>query len=395
MDPARNLQRRRTTSQLEFSSIPEEIIARPLQRMSSQPGSTSTPKPAVKQTSTLTCYRDDLQLTLDTSPFEPPSQHTPITPSVSIADSAFHEDGLDLDDELPTSFLSDDQSDLSDSDSGFSGSGNRDSSSASDNWDLRRRSTSMVEAKDQTYRKLREELMRAQKELQLKDQECGKLERVREQMEQELEELTASLFEEANKMVQDANVKRMHTEKLLNEAQSSIDVLNAEVSALKALVLTSTPSEPNRHLHPQIDRKSKEAPAESGIAKKLSFKKTHKRSTSHHITKSSADFEFDPTTPAPGPPAVTKITDSESFDCFVSWRENPVLSHDSPFISRLLTEDIIPCVSFANKQMSEQLVVKCENNNILIEPLPSSSQAKRLQPSVNCTLTSATSGRVY
>lgn len=134
MDPARNLQRRRTTSQLEFSSIPEEIIARPLQRMSSQPGSTSTPKPAVKQTSTLTCYRDDLQLTLDTSPFEPPSQHTPITPSVSIADSAFHEDGLDLDDELPTSFLSDDQSDLSDSDSGFSGSGNRDSSSASDNW---------------------------------------------------------------------------------------------------------------------------------------------------------------------------------------------------------------------------------------------------------------------
>ena len=53
----------------------------------------------------------------------------------------------------------------------------------------------MVEYKDQTYRKLKEELMRAQGELQLKDQECGKLERVRDQMEQELEELTASLFE--------------------------------------------------------------------------------------------------------------------------------------------------------------------------------------------------------
>lgn len=53
----------------------------------------------------------------------------------------------------------------------------------------------MVEAKDQTYRKLKDELMRAQEELQLKDQECGKLERVRDQMEQELEELTASLFE--------------------------------------------------------------------------------------------------------------------------------------------------------------------------------------------------------
>lgn len=53
----------------------------------------------------------------------------------------------------------------------------------------------MVEAKDQTYRKLKEELLRAQTELQLKDKECGKLERVREQMEEELEELTASLFE--------------------------------------------------------------------------------------------------------------------------------------------------------------------------------------------------------
>ena len=37
-----------------------------------------------------------------------------------------------------------------------------------------------------------------------------------------------------------------------------IEVLNAEVQALKELVLTSTPSEPNRHLHPQIDRKAKE-----------------------------------------------------------------------------------------------------------------------------------------
>ena len=61
--------------------------------------------------------------------------------------------------------------------------------------DLRRRSTSMVEAKEQTYNKLREELLRVQGELQLKDKECGKLERVRDQMENELEELTASLFE--------------------------------------------------------------------------------------------------------------------------------------------------------------------------------------------------------
>lgn len=34
-----------------------------------------------------------------------------------------------------------------------------------------------------------------------------------------------------------------------------VDGLQTEVAALKALVITSTPSKPNRHLHPQLDRK--------------------------------------------------------------------------------------------------------------------------------------------
>ena len=46
------------------------------------------------------------------------------------------------------------------------------------------------------------------------------------------------------------------------------------------------------------------APEGSSIVKKLSFKKTHKRSTSHHITKANAaDFVFDATKPAPEPPS--------------------------------------------------------------------------------------------
>lgn len=79
-------------------------------------------------------------------------------------------------------------------------------------------------------------------------------------------------------MVRDANVKRAAAEKQLTEAQgkvcvtlfwdhlsflnhlfffllrraSQIDVLQAEVTALKTLVLTSTPSSPNRQLHPQL-----------------------------------------------------------------------------------------------------------------------------------------------
>lgn len=85
-------------------------------------------------------------------------------------------------------------------------------------------------------------------------------------------------------MVHEANVKQAAAEKQLKEAQGKvgglmmepkgsretillpsrcsckcdpstpvqIDVLQAEVTALKALVLTSTPSSPNRQLHPQL-----------------------------------------------------------------------------------------------------------------------------------------------
>lgn len=54
-----------------------------------------------------------------------------------------------------------------------------------------------------------------------------------------------------------------------------IDVLEAELGGLKTLVLTSTPSSPNKHLHPQIDM-----PKEKKTSKP--FWKTHRRSTSHH-----------------------------------------------------------------------------------------------------------------
>ncbi|XP_033612666.1 guanine nucleotide exchange factor for Rab-3A isoform X12 [Fukomys damarensis] len=107
---------------------------------------------------------------------------------------------------------------------------------------------------------LREELRRAQKELKLKDAECERLCRVREQLERELEELTASLFEEAHRMVREANVKQAAAEKRLKEARGKIDMLQAEVTALKTLVITSTPASPNHELHPQLQSPTKAGP---------------------------------------------------------------------------------------------------------------------------------------
>ncbi|CAB1331814.1 unnamed protein product [Coregonus sp. 'balchen'] len=104
--------------------------------------------------------------------------------------------------------------------------------------------SSSLEIREKGTEILREQLDAAQKELKLKDKECERLSQVRDKLEQELEELTASLFEEAHRMVREANVKQAAAEKQLKEAQGKIDVLQAEVSAL--MVLTSTPSSPNR-----------------------------------------------------------------------------------------------------------------------------------------------------
>ncbi|NP_001365790.1 guanine nucleotide exchange factor for Rab-3A isoform 6 [Mus musculus] len=82
---------------------------------------------------------------------------------------------------------------------------------------------------------LKEELYKAQKELKLKDEECERLCKVRAQLEQELEELTASLFEEAHKMVREANMKQATSEKQLKEAWGKVDTtLFAEFQAWRA-----------------------------------------------------------------------------------------------------------------------------------------------------------------
>ena len=66
-------------------------------------------------------------------------------------------------------------------------------------------------------------------------------------MDQELEGLTTSLFEEANKTVFEANFTCASSEKKLYETQLKLNGLQAEVDALKLLVLLSTPSNPGNH----------------------------------------------------------------------------------------------------------------------------------------------------
>ncbi|XP_068163186.1 rab-3A-interacting protein isoform X2 [Antennarius striatus] len=132
----------------------------------------------------------------------------------------------------------------------------------------RLRSPSVMEVREKGNERLKEELAKAQRELLLKDEECERLSKVRDQLGQELEELTASLFQEAHKMVREANVKQANAEKQLKEALGKIDVLQAEVQALKTLVLSS-PTSPVGELPPA-----------GGGGAKTPFRKGHSRNKS-------------------------------------------------------------------------------------------------------------------
>ncbi|XP_032270976.1 guanine nucleotide exchange factor for Rab-3A isoform X5 [Phoca vitulina] len=224
---------------------------------------------------------------------------------------------------------------------------------------LRLRSSSM-EIREKGSEFLKEELHKAQKELKLKDEECERLSKVREQLERELEELTASLFEEAHRMVREANMKQAASEKQLKEARGKIDMLQAEVSALKTLVLTSTPASPNRELHPQLLSPTKAGP-----------RKGHLRHKSTGSTLCPA------VCPAAGHTLTLdkegKEVDTTLFAEFQAWRESPTLDKTCPFLERVYREDVGPCLDFTMQELSALVRAAVEDNTLTIEPVASQS----------------------
>ncbi|XP_061825626.2 guanine nucleotide exchange factor for Rab-3A isoform X2 [Nerophis lumbriciformis] len=209
---------------------------------------------------------------------------------------------------------------------------------------------------------LREQLDAAKRELKLKDKECERLSQVRNQLEQELEELTASLFEEAHKMVREANVKQAASEKQLKEAQGKIDVLQAEVTVLKSLVLTSTPSSPNPQLHTQL-----QLPVAWGAHKMIAG----------HTRNKSVNGSY------PSPPGSSETSsvslqtmvkedseiDSVLFAEFLMWKEKPSLDRSSALMSRIYREEITPSLSFTRSELSQLVQSAVENNSLTIEPV--------------------------
>ncbi|XP_048405029.1 rab-3A-interacting protein isoform X2 [Stegostoma tigrinum] len=212
------------------------------------------------------------------------------------------------------------------------------------------RSPFVLEVREKGYERLKEELAKAQRELKLKDEECERLSKVRDQLGQELEELTASLFEEAHKMVREANVKQAAAEKQLKEAQGKIDVLQAEVAALKTLVQSSSPTSPTKELQPNA---------------KAPFKKGHVRNKSTSAMASSSQ-ELNVMQPIVRD---CKEVDSLLFGEFKAWKEEPTIDRTCCFLDRIYKEDIYPCLTFAKSEMASMILEAVEGNTLSIEPV--------------------------
>lgn len=215
----------------------------------------------------------------------------------------------------------------------------------------RLRSPSVMEVREKGYERLKEELAKAQRELKLKDEECERLSKVRDQLGLELEELTASLFEEAHKMVREANVKQATAEKQLKEALGKIDVLQAEVAALKTLVLSTSPTSPCLELPPGA---------------KAAFKKGHTRNKSTSSAMLGSQQEMSATQPIV---RESKEVDALLFSEFKAWKEEPTLDKSCFFLERIYREDIFPCLTFSKSELGSAILEAVERNTLSVEPV--------------------------
>ncbi|EGD73663.1 hypothetical protein PTSG_12304 [Salpingoeca rosetta] len=110
--------------------------------------------------------------------------------------------------------------------------------SNSDTWLLARarRQASKDHNKALAYWRLEKEYRLVKDKLVAKAEECDSLAQYKEQLTREMDDLTESLFEEAHKMVRTAKEEAVRAEKRHIEAASKVEMLTAEVSALKTIV---------------------------------------------------------------------------------------------------------------------------------------------------------------
>ncbi|XP_065050971.1 guanine nucleotide exchange factor for Rab-3A-like [Rhopilema esculentum] len=221
--------------------------------------------------------------------------------------------------------------------------------------------------KEAAFLKLRQELARAHQELRKRDEECKKLSSVRDDLDKEVEDLTASLFEEAHKMVTDAKTKQASAEMQLKEAQMKMDGLEAEVAALKLLVITSTPSNPGKKGH-------RRSPSADQICSDCQ--------TYHSVVDGTRSEDSWDVIEIENEKEVDRLAHRE----FVSWLEKHCPLNEHPFLETIERLDVIPCLQFQNQELSFDILKAIKDNSLIIEPIPGSQRTRRCSLSKSSVL---------
>ena len=129
--------------------------------------------------------------------------------------------------------------------------------------------------------------------------------------------------------------------------------METEVSALKTLVITSTPSMPNKHLHPHIGshhnhnhRLSTEG-AESAPSSPCKDRSLNSLSEHEHEHRS-----IDPVLRAE----------------YLAWKKAPTMSSSNIFLARIYKEDVDPCLDFPAKFLSLAVRQAIHDNILCLSP---------------------------
>ncbi|CAF3090610.1 unnamed protein product [Rotaria socialis] len=211
------------------------------------------------------------------------------------------------------------------------------------------------------------ELQRVKEDLKSKDIEIQRAHEIRENTDREIEDLTASLFESAHSMVEQAKYAQANAEQKLKTANQTVDALVLEntqlkksVSELKEIINNCRSSLiPNRSSPVTSVLSSTEQQPESSI-RRIVREKLHKRSSSDlQQSLSSIDISTK---------MDTNVVDTVLLREFARWEEKPLIGCDSSaFMHRIYSEDILPCLTFPNADLSSRILTAIEQNDVTME----------------------------
>ncbi|VDK17538.1 unnamed protein product [Anisakis simplex] len=225
---------------------------------------------------------------------------------------------------------------------------------------------------------LERELNAAQHSIAEKDAKCSRLSAIQDHIDSDVQELTEKLFQEAYKMVNEAESRRAKAEKLLAESRLKVDMLSAEVAALKIIV--KSPSQQQQQHQPHkiglasrllnvhrkeksqsmgpAQRKSSSLPA---VTREMVIATTQQQIVDH---KPETSFEVDP------------VYHRE----FTKWHENgaPLDDEGCAFLSRVMLEEVAPCMNFDNTQLSSQVLSAIRTNQLELEPVKEAKPTVRI-----------------